>query len=282
MPTTSRPRRDHDSRGLRPDWGPKRMNLARKANAIEPGTDTSPWTNHEHVFGYGALELPFSSGHLLGLRVWPRTDFTPWVSVWHRTPGGEWSIFNDGPSIETTCPRYWHPILERAELASIDVDWTGPNELRIEMDEPPLEWTMSMRAPSFLRVLNAASAALPLWTWRPAPLLRLRELLSKRLLGMGEVNLSFTSASGHETIIMPQEVYFVDDASATFDGDEFGELVRLERNPTIGGVPTPSRPVFVFGQAHMKIRDPAEYHRTREGVVSRSGDSLGAGIERAC
>lgn len=257
------------------------MNLARKANAIEPGTDTSPWPDHEHVFGYGALELPFSSGHLLGLRVWPRTDFTPWVSVWHRTPRGEWSIFNDGPSTETTCPRYWHPILERAELASIDIDWTGPNELQIEMDEPPLEWTMSMRAPSFLRALNAANAALPLWTWRPAPLLRLREWISKRLLGMGDVSLSFTSASGHEATIMPQEVYFVDHTSATFDGDNLGELVRLKTNPTIGDVPTPTRPVFVFGQAHMEIADPEEYRRTRERVVGPSGAPVGADIEGA-
>ena len=257
------------------------MNLARKAGAIEPGTTTSRWPNHEHVFGYGALELPFSSGHLLGLRVWPRTDFTPWVSVWHRTPGGGWSIFNDGPSTDTTCPRYWHPILERAELASIDVDWTGPNELRIEMDEPPLEWTMSMRAPSLLRALNAVNAALPLWTWRPAPLLRLREWISKRLLGMGDVSLSFRSASGHEVTIMPQEVYFVDDASATFDGDDFGEPVRLETNPTIGGVPTPARPVFVFGQAHMRITDPEEYRRTRERVVGRSREPVGTGIGEA-
>lgn len=248
------------------------MNLARKADAIESGTDTSPWPDHEHVFGYGALELPFSSGHLLGLRVWPRTDFTPWTSVWHRTPGAEWSIFNDGPSTETTCPRYWGPALERAALASIDVTWTGPNELRVEVDEPAVEWTMSMRAPPYLRTLNAVNASLPLSTWEPAPLLRLRESISKRLLGMGEMSLSFTSSSGHEATIMPQEVYYVDDASATFDGDDLGEPVRLETNPTIEGVPTPARPVFVFGQAHMRIRDHEEYRRARERVTHRARD----------
>lgn len=263
------------------------MNLARKAGAIESETTTSPWPDHEHVLGYGALELPFSSGHLLGLRVWPRTDFTPWVSVWHRTPGGAWSIFNDGPSTETTCPRYWHPILERAELATIDVVWTGPSEVRIEMDEPSLVWTMSLRAPSFLHALNAVNARLPLWTWRPDPLLRIREWIAKRFLGMGNVRFSFTSASGHETTIMPQEVYLVDDASATFEGDDLGDLVRLETNPTIGGVPTPKRPVFVFGQAHMGILDPEEYRRSRERVVDQSRErdsprlraSIDAGIE---
>lgn len=257
------------------------MNLARKANAIEPGTDTSPWPDHEHVRGYGALELPFSSGHLLGLRVWPRTDFTPWVSVWHRTPGGEWSIFNDGPSTETTCPRYWGPTLERAELANVDVAWTGPNDLRIEVDEPAVAWTMSMRAPLYLRALNAVNASLPLSTWKPAPLLRLRESISKHVLGMGRINLSFTAASGHEATIMPQEVYYVEDASATFDGEDLGELVRLETNPTIGGVPTPARPVFVFGQAHMRILDDEEYRRARDRLDARSGERVVARVEGA-
>ena len=253
------------------------MDLARKARAIEPGTDTSPWSGHEHVLGYGALELPFSTGHLLGLRVWPQSDFTPWVSVWHRTPEGEWSIFSDGPSTETTCPRYWGPALDRAELATIEVVWTGPNELRIEMDEPAVEWTMSMRAPAFLRALNAVNASLPLSTWRPAPLLRLREWISRRVLGMGAIRLSFRAASGHEVTIMPQEIYYVDDATATVEGQDLGDLVRLETNPTIGGVPTPARPVFVFGQAHMGILDVAEYRRARERVTSRPGEPAGDG-----
>ena len=251
-----------------PDGGP--MNLAGEAAAIEPGTATSPWPNHEHVRGYAALELPFSSGHLLGLRVWPETDFTPWTSVWHRTPGGEWSIYNDGPSLETTCPRYWGPALERAELATIDLTWTGPNELHVEMDEPSLDWTMSMVAPPLLRALNATNASLPLWSWRPAPLLWLRELVSKHLLGLGDVRFSFTAASGHEATIVPQEVYYVDDSEAVLGGGDLGEPVRLEENPTIGGVPTPTRPVFVFGQAHMQIRDEAEYRRARERAASTS------------
>lgn len=57
------------------------MDLANKANAIEPRTGTSPWPDHEHVRGYAVLMLPFSSGDLLGLRVWPRSDFVPYASV---------------------------------------------------------------------------------------------------------------------------------------------------------------------------------------------------------
>ena len=249
------------------------MNLASKATAIETRSGTSPWPDHEHVRGYAVLELPFSSGHLLGLRVWPQSDFGPWVSVWHRTPGGEWSMFNDGPSLETTCPRYWKPVLQQARLASIDVTWTGSNELRVEMDEPELAWTMSMTATPLLRGLNAVNASLPLWSWKPASLRRMREWIANRLLGMGDIRLSFATASGHETAIMPQEIFFIDATEAVLDGRSLGEPVRLDTNPTIGGVPTPARPIFTLGQAHMRITDFEEYHRTRERVQADSRSS---------
>jgi len=46
-------------------------------------------------------------------------------------------------------------------------------------------------------------------------------------------------------------------------GCGLGDPVRLATNPTIGGVPLPSRPAFVIGQAYAGIKDPEEYHRRR-------------------
>src|SRR3712207_7801376 len=144
------------------------MELATELERIEPRINTSPWPGHEHVRGYAVMALPLSSGHVLGLRVWPENDFAPFVSVWHRTPGGDWSIFSDGPLLEATCPRYWGPTLREARLARIHLSWVGPNELRVEMESPLLVWTVSMAAPPFLRVMNAVSGSLPLWSWKPA------------------------------------------------------------------------------------------------------------------
>ena len=257
------------------------MNLAKKANALETRTNTSPWTDHEHIRGYAVMMLPFSSGDLLGLRVWPESDFAPYVSVWYRSSDGEWSMFSDGHSLETTCPRYWQSVIQRAELINIDITWTDANELRVEMDEPQLVWTMSMTAPPLLRGINAMSAELPLWSWRPGPLLRLREWMAKRLLGLGDISLSFTTPSGHETVIMPEEIYFIDDSEAVLDGRSLGEPVQLEENPLLGDVPWPIRPSFGFGQAHMRITDPEEYHRTRERVHGESHDSTAPQPESA-
>lgn len=249
------------------------MSLAARATDIPVRITTSPWAGHEHSRGYAVMELPFSSGHLLGLRVWPQTDFRPWVSVWHRTPDGEWEMYNDGALLEATCPRYWGPELSRAELADIDVTWTGPTDLRVEMAEPRLEWTMSMRESRLLRVLNAVSRSLPLWTWRHRPLLRPREWIAKHLLGMGDIQLSVRTASGHEGTIMPEEIYFIDESEAVFDGESLGDPVRLETNPYIGEVPTPTRPVFVMGQAHLGTRDPEEYRQMRERLGDEAPDS---------
>lgn len=244
--------------------------LGAKANAIEPGVVESPWDSHECVRGYAVMVLPFSKGDLLTLRVWPRSSFGPYASVWHRPPEGEWSIYSDGPSLDTTCARYWGPITDRTELAGINVTWTGENDLRVELDEPRLEWNLSMSAPPRLRTVNALNASLPLWTWKPGPLLWLREWMARRYLDLGDVRFAFTTPSGHDTVIVPEEEYAIQESVAVLDGHSLGEPTRLDENPTIGDVPLPTQPSFVFGQAHMRITDPDEYRRTRERVSAGS------------
>ena len=244
------------------------MNLARKLRAIEPGARRAPWPGFEHSRGYAVMALPFSSGHLLGLRVFPETDFAPYHSVWHRTPQGDWSIYNDGPSLQTTCPRWWGPALRHAELARIEVRWTGPADLRIEMEAPRLEWTMTVTASPLVRAVNAASAALPLWTWRPAPLRRVREWIAKRFFGLGELRFSFVTPQKQHAVVMPEQIFFIASSQASLEGRDLGHPVRLARNPTIGDVPLPTRGTLVIGQAFGRIKDPDEYERTRKRVAN--------------
>lgn len=248
--------------------------LARKAAAIESRVEESPWPDHEYVRGYGAFVMPFSTGHLLALRVVPQNPFGSYVSVWHRPPDGEWSMFVDGPSIDTACPRYWGPATERARFSNIDVTWTGPNELRVDADELRLEWTMSMSASPLVRAVNALNSALPLWTWKHHPLVRAREWVAGRVLDVGEIRFSFTTPSGHDTVLRPAAEYVIHESEALLDGRTLGEPVRLEENPTIGGVPLPTRPSFVFAEAHMEVVDPDEYERSRERVRGDSPERI--------
>ncbi len=242
------------------------MNLAARARSIEPAAGRSPWAGHEHARGYGVLNLPFDSGHLLGLRVFPQNDFAPYVSVWHRPPDGDWAIYVDGPSLEGACPRYWGPAAGETAHAAIDVEWTGPTDLRVTMDDPALDWTLSMGAPPGLRLLNAVEAVLPTRTWRVGGLRALRRAVARYYLGYGDIDLSFTAASGHDVVLLARRNYRIEASEATLAGRGLGEPAALEENPRIAGVALPKVPSFVFGQAQAPIRDRAAYERLRESL----------------
>jgi hypothetical protein len=216
----------------------------------------------------GVLGLPFDSGHVLALRVFPQNSFAPYRTVWHRDPYGRWSIFVDGPRLDIACPRYYGPACEHVGHARVELSWTGPSTLRVNVDEPSLSWTLSVRASAVLGFVNVLGAAMPLATWRPTLLRRGRERMAKAL-GLGRLALSGVMPSGHAGILMPQRMHYIDQARATLDGVDLGRPARLDKNPTIGDVPLPARGVLAIGHAMWEIRDPDEYSRTRTAVMAK-------------
>ena len=132
------------------------------------------WPDYEYVKRWGVFVLPFDSGHVLALRVFPENDFGPYRSIWHRDPAGSWSIHVDGPRLDTACPRYYGVACDHTGFAHLDLVWTGARSLRVVMDSPSLEWTLTATETPALRILNPISAALPVSTWRPRPLVRSR------------------------------------------------------------------------------------------------------------
>lgn len=235
---------------------------ASLTSAIEPAMGEAPWPGHEYVRGWGVFGLPFDTGHVLALRVFPQGSFGPYRTLWHRDPEGHWSIHTDAAHVDLACPRYYGSACQYVGPARIDLRWTGPRTLHVRMDEPALEWTLSTARSALLGLLNPVSAALPLSSWRPAPLVRARELLAQAL-GMGRLQLSGVMPSGHAGLLMPQRMYLVDRSSATLDGVDLGRPVRLPDNPVLGGVPLPARGVLAIGQAMWTVYDPAEFARAR-------------------
>ncbi len=221
------------------------------------------WVDHEYVRGWGVFGLPFDSGHFLALRVFPDNDFAPYRTVWHRDPGGAWSIFADAPRLDIACPRYYGPACAVTAHAQIDVQWTGPMSLRVTMDAPALEWTVDASDTRLLRVMNSMSRQLPLWTWKPNALLRAREFMANRLLGMGTLKLRGVMPSGHVGTLMPQRMYFIESSSATLAGEDLGRPAHLAVPVDIGGIPLPSRGVLAIGQAAWEVRSQLEYDQTR-------------------
>lgn len=245
------------------------FDLSSKLSDVPAIPGRPPWPHHEYVKGWGVFGLPFDSGHVLALRVFPENSFGPYRTLWHRDPSGSWSIHVDGARLDTACPRYYGAACDRTGYAHIGLTWTGPASLRVTMDSPPLDWTLTASSTRLLTILNSISAALPLATWRPRSLVRTRERLA-RALGMGHLQLYGVMPSGHTGTLMPQQMYFVDDSRATLDGVDLGLPVQLQDNPRIGEVPLPARGVLAIGQAAWQILDQAEYERTRSETARQT------------
>ncbi|GAA4902373.1 hypothetical protein GCM10025789_21350 [Tessaracoccus lubricantis] len=242
------------------------LNLARQLSGLPQVRGQAPWAGHEYVKGWGVFGLPFDSGHVLALRVFPENDFGSYRTIWHRDPEGRWSIHVDGPRLDTACPRYYGAACTFTGFSHIDVTWTGPRSLSATMDQPALQWTMTAHEPLALRLLNPLSAKLPLSSWRPRLLIRARELLAKRL-GMGDLKLRGRMPSGHTGTLMPQRMFLIDSARARLDGLDLGNPVVLNDPPRIGDVPLPARGVLAIGGGMWRILDPAEYERTRAATA---------------
>jgi hypothetical protein len=225
-------------------------------------TGPAPQRGHEYVNGWGVFALPFESGDVLALRVFPQNDFGPYSAVWHRDRVGKWSIFVDGDRLDTACPRYFGPACTRTGFAEIDVRWTGPNSLLVRMSEPALEWTMTAHTTLALTFLNTISKRLPRSSWRPRALVTARERVASRL-GMGDIQLNGMMPSGHTAWLRPEQMFFIDESQASLDGTDLGSPIRLSSNPTIGDFRLPSRGVLVKGGAVWNVLDRTEYERTR-------------------
>ena len=239
------------------------LDLAAMLQGLPEVRGRAPWPGHEYVRGWGVFGLPFDSGHVLALRVFPENDFAPYRTVWHRNPQGRWAIYVDAPRLDIACPRYYGAACDRTAHARIRIEWTSPASLRVRMDAPALEWIVTATDTPLLRVMNAMSARLPMWTWRRSSLLRARELLASRVLGIGDIRLSGTMPSGHFGTLMPQRMHLVEESRAVLDGTDLGRPTRVPLNPRIGEVALPARGVLAVGQGTWKIRDQAEYERTR-------------------
>jgi hypothetical protein len=239
---------------------------AALTTAITPEMGEAPWPGHEYVRGWGIFGLPFDSGHVLALRVFPQSSFGSYRTVWHRDPAGRWSIHADAPRVEHACPRYYGAACAYVGPARIGLEWTGPRTLHVTMsttgDEPALDWTVTVTRSPLMGVLNPLSAAMPLSTWRPRALVRARERLAQGL-GMGRLEMAGQMPSGHDGLLMPDRMYLVGGSTAVLDGVDLGSPTRLDDNPEIGGVPLPARGVMAIGQAMWPIRDREEYDAAR-------------------
>ncbi len=233
--------------------------------AATAGLDASRsrWRGFEQLTGYSILGITFTSGEILGLRVFLHSDFAPFRSVWHRDAAGAWAVYVDGPSLEIGCPRWWGPALQSASLASIAVEWPGPNELRVTMGRPALEWTVTLEERPVERLMNLAGAPMPAWSWRPRMLRAPREWMARWALGMGHVRMAGPAPAGMPVVLMPRRIYGIAASRASREGRDLGSATIAATEPRIGEFAFPVRGAFAIGDFRAEILDETEYQALR-------------------
>jgi hypothetical protein len=208
------------------------------------------------------FSLPFDSDHVLALRVFPENDFAPYITIWHRTPEGFWSIFVDGPRLDIAYPRYYGAAARHVQFSRITLSWIGPMEPLIEMDSPKLVWSVSMTTTPLIKLMSMISPRLPEPLWRAQIMLRAWEWIGRTMLDLGNITLSGIGPNGHFGILMPQRMFPIASTKAELDGQALGQPTRSKENPSIGDLRLPARPTFAIGRAYFKIQDQNEYERT--------------------
>lgn len=106
------------------------------ASALEAAASLPDEPDRERLRGYAVTGLTFSSGHVLAMRRFPATSLQrPYTSVWHRSPDGRWTIYQDQPP-QYSCPRAFGPAIAAAPVVPISIDWAEPAAFDMTIDVP--------------------------------------------------------------------------------------------------------------------------------------------------
>jgi hypothetical protein len=216
---------------------------------------TLPPGNCERVAGYGLMGLPFSSGHVLGLRRWTASSIGEgFTSIWHRDPAGRWTFF-ESAACEIACTRYFGAEVSRSELGPIDLDWKGPRNLRISFGSE-VDWKIEIGSTPITRIMSAIGSTLPLAAWRSAPVLRAIGLIAGRALGVGKVKLTGTTSNGQHFDANPLRLWYVADSHAVVEGEDLGVPRPLPEQAHMADFFFPQRGIFAVGRVFVTPMPP--------------------------
>ena len=195
--------------------------------------------------GYGIMGQPFRSGHVLALRVFPVSSIGPgYTSVWHRSPAGTWTLFQDQPA-EHGCARYFG---DGAVRTAIQVERTD-DQVRVVVPEVELTWTSTLRSTAVTRAMNAVSGVMPDSWWRSPLVLRVMGRVAGPAMGAGRVGLAGVSRNGQRFVANPLRVAVIDAVTASLGGEDLGPPGPLAEQAVLGDFRIPQRGVFADGRA---------------------------------
>jgi hypothetical protein len=208
----------------------------------------------ERFAGYAVMGLPFASGHYLAFRHFPTTSIGQgYLTVWHRTPEGTWTIYADSPP-HLSCARYLATGPVGTETSAITVSWSGSHSMRVTVGDW-LSWDLDMGSSPATRLMSRVSGLLPDAAWRNNTVLTAIGYLAGPVLGVGRMRLHGTVPSGQRFQISPQLLWTVAASRAVIHGEDAGPPRALPRQDRFGDLWMPQLGLFVATTARFERHD---------------------------
>lgn len=207
-----------------------------------------PRGDGECVSGYGVMGLPFSSGHVLGLRRWTAASVGEgFTSIWHRDPIGRWTFYEtvgDGAG----CTRYFGADVGRVEVGPIHLDWETSNRLHVRTADAAVDWTIETGSTLVTRLMSALGVATPAAVWRSPTVLAAMGTVAGRCLRAGRVQLTGQTSNAQHFDANPLRIWYVTSSAAVVDGDDLGRPGPLAEQARMADFYFPQRGLLAVGR----------------------------------
>jgi hypothetical protein len=209
----------------------------------EESADVVPPGAGERFSGYGVMGLPFASGHYLAFRHMTASSVGPsYRAVWHRNPAGRWSVYADAPP-EVSCARYIGSALTATFTSQIDVSWSGPSSLTVEVPGV-LTWRFEISSSFATRAMSAIGARLPAGTCHSTWFLRPMGAIAGPFLSVGKVKLLGLTPNNQSFGAIPRRVWRIERSTAEMHGASLGVPGPLPRQAHLADLMMPQRGIF--------------------------------------
>lgn len=203
------------------------------------------------------MGLPFSSGHVLGLRRWTASSVGDgFTSIWHRDPSGAWTFYESvgtGTTGPLACSRYFGAAVGRVEVGPIDLDWETGDRLHIRTADGLVDWTVEVGSTVATRLFSAMGRVTPEAAWRSTAALRVMGVMATRLLGAGRLQLTGQTSNAQHFDANPKRIWFVTSSRAFVRGVDLGEPGPLVEQARMADFYFPQRGIMAVGRVFVTM-----------------------------
>jgi hypothetical protein len=213
------------------------------------------------------MGLPFTSGHVLGLRRWTASSVgDQFTSIWHRDPAGRWTFYESVPS-SVACSRYFGDDVDRAEVVPIELEWQAQNRLHVWTADGAVDWRIEIGETRATRLMSAVSAVTPMAAWRSETMLKAMGAAAGRVLRVGKVRLTGTTSNQQHFDANPLRIWYVTESRAVVEGTELGPIGQLSEQAHMADFYFPQRGVFAMGRVFIS---PLELSQSGHDSVAQT------------